>query len=236
MALPGLLALLAIAAASGGAIKSGLKQKPKQASKPAEPTWKTMKRYDSPSSPVRPKPQAQAQVVPSVPQVPATPPQAGTDKYAPYASMRQFKNKSGQAVDSALLRTVIDIAERYQIDPKLAGAMAIQESNWNAKAIGGTRPPGYGLYQLTPEANPGRWDTARLTDPAYNAEEAFKMIRSGLDDGAKLGFAGDKLFRHALRRYNGGPQYWANVPGWGGRTRGENTRLYADAVMNWYRQ
>lgn len=161
---------------------------------------------------------------------------AQVDPYSAFAGARQFKSKANKPVDAGLMKLVIDIANRYKIDPKLAGAVAIQESDWNPNATGGTNPPGYGLYQLTPGANKGRWDQTRLFEAEYNADEGLKMIRSGLDDGEKMGFSGDKLFRHALRRYNGGPEYWKNVPGWGGKTRNQNTKAYADSVMNWYKQ
>lgn len=170
------------------------------------------------------------------PPAPEPPPPAPAPAVDEFSNLRQFRTKSNQPVDGALARLVAEIAKRYSIEPKLAGALAIQESDWNPKAVGGTTPPGYGLFQLTPKANPGRWDETRLNDPEYNANEGLGMIAQGLADADKLGFTGTKRIRHALRRYNGGPQYWANVPGFGGRTRNQNTATYADNVMSWYNQ
>ena len=237
MALP-LLALIALA--SAGAITTGLRKPAPKSTQKSVPGLDTLRLNKSRISSmnmqnVTPPSQTKPQT-PAVPAIPATPPQVGTDPYAPYANSRQFKNKSNVAVDSALMRTVVDLAKQYQVDPRLAGAVAIQESNWNPAAVGGTQPPGYGLYQLTPGVNKGRWDEKRLLEAAYNTEEAMKMLQEGLADADKLGFTGDTRLRHTLRRYNGGPQYWANVPGWGGRTRNQNSKAYADAVMSWYNQ
>lgn len=161
--------------------------------------------------------------------------QSPSDPFAEYYSMPQFTHKNGAPVDQSIIRTVVGAAKNRAVPEKLAGAMARWESDWNADSTGGTKPPGYGLYQLTPPIKgESPYDMSKIKDPGYNADTALAMIASGLEDAKKLGFSGDKAVRHALRRYNGGPAYYSDRVGFGGKTVNENTRNYADQVMSYY--
>jgi len=79
-------------------------------------------------------------------------------------------------------RLVTEVADKYQLDPSLIGAMISQESNWNPRAI--SRKGAQGLMQLMP-------DRARMLgvtdvyDPVQNVN------------------AGVRYFRWLLERYNG---------------------------------
>jgi soluble lytic murein transglycosylase-like protein len=113
---------------------------------------------------------------------------------------------------------VAEMAQKYDLSPKLIEALVWQESRWNKMAVS---PAGArGLTQLMPGT--ARMLGVNASDPRSNLEGGARYLRMQLD-----AFDGDVLL--ALAAYNAGPQRVARA---GGIPAIRETRNYVATILS----
>ena len=113
---------------------------------------------------------------------------------------------------------VAELAQKYDLSPKLIEALVWQESRWNTMAVSpvGAR----GLTQLMPGT--ARMLGVNASDPHSNLEGGARYLRMQLD-----AFDGDVLL--ALAAYNAGPQRVVKA---GGIPAIRETRNYVATILS----
>ncbi|MEO6716745.1 MAG: lytic transglycosylase domain-containing protein [Novosphingobium sp.] len=113
---------------------------------------------------------------------------------------------------------VAELAQKYDLSPKLIEALVWQESRWNTMALSpvGAR----GLTQLMPGT--ARMLGVNASDPHANLEGGARYLRMQLD-----AFDGDVLL--ALAAYNAGPQRVIKA---GGIPAIRETRNYVATILS----
>ena len=113
---------------------------------------------------------------------------------------------------------VAELAQKYDLSPKLIEALVWQESRWNTMALSpvGAR----GLTQLMPGT--ARMLGVNASDPHSNLEGGARYLRMQLD-----AFDGDVLL--ALAAYNAGPQRVVKA---GGIPAIRETRNYVATILS----
>jgi soluble lytic murein transglycosylase-like protein len=96
---------------------------------------------------------------------------------------------------------VLDVAEQFDIDPRLIGAVGMVESHWYPRALGTQQDTG--IMQILPST--GRWIASRLGletydlfDPETNVTMGAWYLRILYDEYGS--------WEKALAAYNGGPR------------------------------
>ena len=121
-------------------------------------------------------------------------------------------------VPAAYAATMEDLAQRYDLSPRLIAAVVWQESRWRADAV--SNKGAMGLAQLMPAT--ARALGVNAADPRSNLEGGARFLRQMLD-----AFDGD--VERALAAYNAGP---GRVLKAGGVPAIPETRAYVASIVN----
>lgn len=121
----------------------------------------------------------------------------------------------------ALVELVADLAPQYEIDPRLALAIATTESNFNATAV--SPKNAMGVMQLIP-ATAERFNVKNPFDPVQNVKGGLAYLRwllAYFKGDVALAAAGYNAGEGAVDRYKGVPPY-------------RETRGYVDRILSFF--
>jgi soluble lytic murein transglycosylase-like protein len=120
-----------------------------------------------------------------------------------------------------LVELVADLAPQYEIDPRLALAIATTESNFNAAAV--SPKNAMGVMQLIPETAE-RFNVKNPFDPVQNVKGGLAYLRwllAYFKGDVALAAAGYNAGEGAVDRYKGVPPY-------------RETRGYVDRILSFF--
>lgn len=120
-----------------------------------------------------------------------------------------------------LVELVVDLAPQYEIDPRLALAIATTESNFNSAAVSSKNA--MGVMQLIPETAE-RFNVKNPFDPVQNVKGGLAYLRwllAYFKGDVALAAAGYNAGEGAVDRYKGVPPY-------------RETRGYVDRILSFF--
>lgn len=120
-----------------------------------------------------------------------------------------------------LVELVVNLAPEYEIDPRLALAIATTESNFNANAV--SPKSAMGVMQLIPETAE-RFNVKNPFDPVQNVKGGLAYLRwllAYFKGDVALAAAGYNAGEGAVDRYKGVPPY-------------RETRGYVDRILTFF--
>lgn len=120
-----------------------------------------------------------------------------------------------------LVELVVDLAPQYEIDPRLALAIATTESNFNSAAV--SPKNAMGVMQLIPETAE-RFNVKNPFDPVQNVKGGLAYLRwllAYFKGDVALAAAGYNAGEGAVDRYKGVPPY-------------RETRGYVDRILSFF--